>query len=73
MNKCGKCGKQFMSPAQLAHHGDNADRLCKTRPIKVTPQVAALPGMTPLGLPEYERANADYRGETLDDLTADLA
>ena len=27
MNKCGKCGKNFMSPAQLAHHEANADRL----------------------------------------------
>ena len=26
---CLRCGKQFVSPAQLAYHGANADRLCK--------------------------------------------
>ena len=26
--QCGRCGKTFVGPAQLAHHEANADRLC---------------------------------------------
>jgi hypothetical protein len=26
--ECGRCGKQYVAAAQLAHHEANADRLC---------------------------------------------
>ena len=55
------CPQYQASLDPVDHHSDNAYRAACEKPANA------------IGAREYERANADYRGESLADLTADIS